>query len=169
MNYPWRLIVFSTAIAAGSCFILPRLANCQKYDPALYAPLADSNAPEIPEGTVITLENWQKYKQYMTVALQQLFAGTYPFHLDASNPEYKIVVGPRRPILLPKQYISDTEKYSGQVKLRRLDTGGYTLDGYVAGVPFPNPTEPDLAAKLMYNGYYRFEDYIYDTRPLTSL
>jgi hypothetical protein len=31
------------------------------------------------------------------------------------------------------------------------DTGGYSWQGYRAGIPFPNPQEPNKAEKIMYN------------------
>jgi hypothetical protein len=39
----------------------------------------------------------------------------------------------------------------------RLPTGGMKWEGYVAGLPFPNPTEPDLGAKLAYNTWDNFQ------------
>ena len=61
--------------------------------------------------------------------------------------EMKIV--PTKKIPLPKLYQEATEKYSAQVKLKE----DQTLDGYIAGRPFPqiDPADPHAATKLMYN------------------
>jgi Protein of unknown function (DUF1329) len=57
---------------------------------------------------------------------------------------------------MPKKYREDTEKYSKQVKLIKLPSGGYTVDGYVAGLPFPNPSGPDAGIKIVYDSYYNY-------------
>jgi len=82
---------------------------------------------------------------------------------------------PHKKIVLPKAYIAATEKYSGQVK---LGDDHLTLEGYVAGQPFPNLdlNDPDVANKLMWNYYYRAyftDDYAWrnfaaDTGPVTD-
>jgi hypothetical protein len=36
-----------------------------------------------------------------------------------------------------------------------VDTGGFTIIGYVAGVPFPSPTDPEMATKVSYNLHYQ--------------
>jgi Protein of unknown function (DUF1329) len=38
--------------------------------------------------------------------------------------------------------------------LEKVDTGGYEIRGYVAGLPFPRPSEPELGAKVLYNARY---------------
>jgi hypothetical protein len=50
----------------------------------------------------------------------------------------------------PKAYREATEKYAGQVK---LSADGRRVEGYVAGLPFPNldPNDPQIAAKVMWN------------------
>ncbi len=61
--------------------------------------------------------------------------------------EMKIV--PYQKIPLPKLYQEATEKFSSQVKLKE----DKTLEGYVAGRPFPQVDfdDPTAATKLMYN------------------
>jgi hypothetical protein len=131
------------------------------YDPANYAALANPDAPDIPVGTEITAQNWQRYKQYMPLGVQALWAGTFPYHFDASNPDYHMVIGPTIPVRLPSHVIVDTEKYAGQTKLKRLSSGGYGVEGYMAGVPFPDPKEPGLPYKITYNVFYRFYPLIF--------
>jgi len=109
--------------------------------------------PPLPEGTVITTQNWEQYKDYMPDWMQWLFSGQYYFKV---GPNDQIVVGPPTPKALPKAYVANTEKYSGQVKLKVLDDGGTLPENYVAGLPFPNPTEPHLGDKILWNVWYRY-------------
>lgn len=59
-----------------------------------------------------------------------------------------------RDLPMPKRYVEATEKYSAQV---RLSDDGLALEGYVAGMPFPNvdPNDPQAALKIMWNYEYR--------------
>ena len=72
----------------------------------------EKQAP-LPVGTVITTQNWQQYKDYMPLWMQILFAGQYAYKLA---PNQQIVVGPTIPKSLPKAYLTNTEKYSSQVR-----------------------------------------------------
>jgi hypothetical protein len=62
---------------------------------------------------------------------------------------------PYKRIELPPEYKEATEKYSGQVK---LTADGRDIEGWVAGLPFPNidTNDPQVANKIMQN---------YDHRP----
>lgn len=66
--------------------------------------------------------------------------------------EMRIV--PHTRIEWPPPYRVATEKYSGQV---RLSTDRRSLEGYVAGQPFPllDPNDPDVATKIMWNSGFR--------------
>src|SRR5262249_7291816 len=66
---------------------------------------------------------------------------------------------PYKKIELPPLYQQATEKYASQVKLK----DDQTLEGYVAGRPFPlvDANDPKAAAKIMYNferGHYYSDD-----------
>jgi hypothetical protein len=63
------------------------------------------------------------------------------------------IIAPK-PIAWPAAYKDATEKYSSQVKLAE---NGLTLQGYVAGAPFPkiDPADPKIAVKIMWNYEYR--------------
>ncbi len=98
--------------------------------------------PLLPEGTVITTQNWQQYKDYMPLWMQILFSGQYAFKL---LPNQQVVVGPPTIKSLPKEYAKDTEKYSGQVGLKVLPDSGTVIQNYTAGLPFPHPTNPNIA------------------------
>src|SRR6185437_16872968 len=105
-----------------------------------YDALAPSNSSKtIAPGTHINAQNWQQYKDFMPVGMQQLWAGKSFWHLPGNA---EMVVGATTPTPLPKQYRADTEKYSSQVKLVPDSHGGYNITGYVAGAPFPNPSGP---------------------------
>src|SRR5215472_7519604 len=63
------------------------------------------------------------------------------------------IVAPGR-IEWPPPYKSATEKYSAQV---RLSADHRTVEGYVAGQPFPllDNNDPDIATKIMWNSAFR--------------
>jgi hypothetical protein len=63
------------------------------------------------------------------------------------------IVAPGR-IEWPPPYRDATEKYSGQV---RLSADHRTIEGYVAGQPFPllDPNDADVATKIMWNSAFR--------------
>ncbi len=134
-------------------------ALAQTFDPNAYKDLVDSTSSEtIAPGTRITLQNWTQYKRFMGTWMQLAFSGKVHFHV-ADTPDYTVVVAPTGNYPIPKEMREDTEKYAGQTKLLPYPaTGGFTWEGYKAGVPFPNPTEPNMAVKIMYNawaGYYQ--------------
>ena len=97
----------------------------------------------------------------MPIGMQALFSQKYPWKIGA-GPEFAMVVGPTIAVPLAKRFAQDTEKYAGQTRLRKVDTGGYTVDGYVAGVPFPEPSGGDLIGyQIMYNAFYGFIPPVY--------
>lgn len=150
-------------VMALLCVWLRGTAAAQvKFDPHAYEALADaSSAATIPPGTKITVANWKQYKQFMPVALQAEFAGTY-FWKIGPGPEYTAEVGPTHHFPMAKKFLEDTEKYGKQAKLVALPDGGYTIDGDVAGLPFPNPDEPERATKIMYNTWLTYYPFILD-------
>jgi len=139
------------------------------YDVANYKALADANSAEtISPGTKITLQNWQQYKKFMTIGLQAMFSQSYSFRIGG-GPEFTIEVGPTIGVPLAKRLKEDTEKYGGQAKLRKVDSGGYTVDGYVAGVPFPKPSGDLAGQEVLYNAFFGFIPPIYRYVTNTSL
>jgi hypothetical protein len=112
----------------------------------------EKQAP-VPEGTVITTQNWEQYKDYMPLWMQWLFSGQYFFKLASDQ---KIIVGPATPKSLPKAYLANTEKYAAQVRLKELPDGGTIPLNYIAGRPFPNPTDPHMGEKILWNVWYRY-------------
>jgi len=111
----------------------------------------------IPPGTKITSQNWQQYKKFMSDGMIALFEGS---HFWRVPEDVEIDVGPTVPIPLPEKYRIDTEKYSADVHLTQLPTGGYVPTGYTAGIPFPKPLSGDpnlIGQKIFWDSYYRYQ------------
>lgn len=122
------------------------------------APLAAAApAKIISPGTVITMSNWQQYKEFMPDTMVGLFAGSYFWKM---NGDVRMEVGPTVIHPLPKNYLAATEKYADQVKLVELPTGGLSLTNYHGGIPFPNPAEPHKGWKTLANLWYRYIPYL---------
>ena len=149
------------ASALVLCLALVCTARAQvTFDPNAYASLASADSKsEIPVGTRITTSNWRQYKQFMPVGMQALFGGGFDWKIDATA-DSTMVVGPTIATVQPKQFLRDTEKYLNQTQLIKLPQGSYTVKGYVAGLPFPNPAEPDLAAKAYFDAYYEYRPFV---------
>src|SRR5579871_2334635 len=113
----------------------------------------------IPAGTVITPQNWQQYRQYMTDGMQALFSGVGGNKWKFPD-DYKMTVEPTRHYELPPTYVQQTEKYAGQVKIVNLPDGRHTIDGYVGGIPFPNPQEPMKGWKVLVDDWYAYAPYV---------
>ncbi|HEV3115223.1 MAG TPA: DUF1329 domain-containing protein [Candidatus Binataceae bacterium] len=136
------------------------------YDTGIYKQMVDASSnATIPPGTVIKLDNWTRYKAFMPLFLQVLFSGQYPIKFGP-EPEYNITVGPTENYPYTAQYAKDTEKYFGQTKLVPVPDGSYTISPPVqdsGGLPFgPNPTEPLLAYKVIYNYWMTYQPRIVD-------
>src|SRR5579864_1111360 len=131
---------------------LPRLAYAQfTFDPANYTGLADgASAETIPPGTQITWRNWRSYRKFMPMAFVAAYSQRYGFKIGP-DPKYTINVAPTISVPMFRQLRDNTEKYAGQTQLVRAPSGGYTMDGYVAGVPFPKPAGPLIAYQLLYD------------------
>jgi len=160
-----RLGTFLGAALLLASFLPLRQASVRaegiSFDPNNYKQMADADSPAtIPPGTKITLKNWQQYKQFMTVALQAAFSGKYTFHVT-DDPMYTMVVQPTTQVGAPRQFLADGEKYGSQVKLVPAKNGGYTIQGWVAGPPFPNPSEPNIGEKILYDTWAPWRPYLY--------
>jgi hypothetical protein len=140
-----------------------------KFDQANYDAMASADSADtITPGTQITLQNWQKYKKFMPIGVQAMFSQSYPYKVG-SGPEFTVEVGPTIAVPLARRLKEDTEKYAGQTKLRKVDSGGYTVDGYVAGVPFPKPSGDLAGQEVLYNAFFGFIPPIYRYVTNTSL
>jgi Protein of unknown function (DUF1329) len=148
-----------SCIAIGAILAFTTAAFAQQYDPNVYPQMVDASSAEtIPPGTRITFQNWSRYKNFFPYFIQLGYQGQMHFHV-IDSPDYAIEVGPTEDFLPPKAMRDYTEKYAGQTKLvPDSATGGFTWSGYQAGTPFPDPNEPNRAAKIMYNtwaGYFQ--------------
>jgi hypothetical protein len=107
----------------------------------------------IPPGTTITMQNWERYRQYMPDGMVALFQGKYFWKMPA---DISMEVGPTVLHPLPPNYLAATEKYSGQVRTVELPNGGLNLTGYKGGIPFPTPAEPHKGWKVLANLWFRY-------------
>src|SRR5260370_17413304 len=106
-------------------------------------------------GTKVKLQKWEQYKKFMGIWVQAAFSGAYKWRIG-SDPAYAMNVGPSHHFPLPRQFVEDTEKYGGQAQLVPLPTGGFSWKGYVPGIVFPNPTEPNVGVKMPSNAWHPF-------------
>src|SRR5580698_5830796 len=116
-----------------------------------------STADSIPAGTVITMQNWQTYRDFMPDGMAAFFEGKYFWKMPA---DVQMPVGPTIIHPLPVSYMDATEKYSSQVKIIELPDGGLTLSGYSGGIPFPQPDEPHKGWKILANLWYRYTPHL---------
>jgi uncharacterized protein DUF1329 len=161
LNGPYSFFLFVLALLLG-LILAPVSTWAQvRYDPQAFQALADASSPDtIPPGTRITLQNWRQYRRFMPVGMQALYEGQYLWKIGP-EADYTVEVGPTTPIPMPKKFAIDTEKYRGQARLKQVETGGYTLDNYQAGLPFPAPEEPQLGYKVLYDAWYYFRPFVY--------
>jgi hypothetical protein len=132
--------------------------DLESFNQKLIDDMAPANSSDtVAPGTKITTANWQQYRKFMVVSLQA-FMSAKLFWRMGNGPEDYIEVGPTLPTQLPTKYVADTEKYSGQAQLVKLANGSYNIKNYSAGIPFPNPNpnDPDVGGKLLYDLYYTY-------------
>jgi hypothetical protein len=163
-------LLATAALAIIMAWMVSGTAAAQiSFDPATYKAMAPASSSEtIPVGTRITKDNWTQYRKFLPAGVQALFSGRYLFHMG-SDPGFAIEVGATIHIPLPNKVVSDTEKYSGQVRLKDISGGGKAPAGYVAGIPFPNPADPDLAYKIIYDNWYRWYPFVQTFHSHTNL
>jgi hypothetical protein len=82
-----------------------------------------------------------------------VFEGKYFWKMP---PDVETNVGPTVIHPLPKAYREMTERYSRQVEISELPDGAFSLRGYRAGQPFPNPANPHKGWKILANVWYRY-------------
>lgn len=126
------------------------------FDSSNYSRLAGFDSPAIAPGTKITLNNWQRYKQFMPFGLQQLYSQKFSWRVS-NTPDFTVEVGPTSHIVMPRKYADDTEKGAGQAKLVPAGTGAYNIVNYRAGMPFPKPNGPLAGFEMMFDNYYQYQ------------
>ncbi len=107
--------------------------------------LAVNAAADVSPGEVINASNAEKVKDLVSPGMYWCVQHGWPMK----------IVEPKS-IAWPAIYRQATEKYSSQVK---LGEDGLTMEGYVAGMPFPNvdPADKHAAVKIMHNFSYRLD------------
>ncbi|HVA68436.1 MAG TPA: DUF1329 domain-containing protein [Candidatus Binataceae bacterium] len=126
---------------------------------AVSAPAAASG---MAPGTVITMQNWQQFQQFMPDGMIGLFQGGYWWKMP---PDVAMEVGPTVIHPLPQGYVAATEKYASQVKLVTLPDGGLTVANYQGGIPFPAPAHPHLGWKILADFWFRYMPHLVVNTP----
>jgi hypothetical protein len=155
------------ALAMGGFWMLlvAGMARAQArvpYTPSRYQALVSASTDaNIPLGTVINAQNWQQYKEFLPIGLQEQFAGTFTWKAG-TTADTSITVGPYHSYRYFKRWLEDTEKYSKDVRLVKLPDGGTSISGYTAGTPFPviDPNDPDAGAKVYLNAWFGYRPWV---------
>jgi hypothetical protein len=137
---------------AGTALLLAALALA----PAGRAAPADAPLPE--PGLRIDRDNARRFSHLMPeFVLRWIVEGAWL----GEEARVSLRVGPTRPAPLPASYLAATQRRAGGVMLR--PDGMVT--GWTAGLPFPEPAPPELAAKIVWNQYYRWrgDQYVIDS------
>lgn len=127
-------IVLSLGLMAG----VARAAD-KEWTDADFQEFGKAATEPLPVGTVITQQNWEKYKDYMPEYMRVIFQGDHFFKWPADG---RMVVGPTIPYSIPKSFIAATAKYGGSASLvpaPEIAPGALTVSGYKGGLPFPDP------------------------------
>lgn len=113
---------------------------------ALISPLTVLGSEPKP-GDIINSANVDQYKEYFPLIM-------YGFVKDGWTLEEPVAIHVKdhTNISAPKNYLEATKNNAGKVT---LNPDG-TLNGLVAGLPFPDPQEPAKAVKVLWNHYYRW-------------
>lgn len=111
----------------------------------------------IPAGTIITMQNWRAYREFMPDGMAAFFEGSYFWKMP---PDVQMPVGPTIIHPWPSSYMEATEKYAAQVEISELPDGGLTLNGYRGGMPFPHPEQPHQGWKVLADLWYRYTPHL---------
>jgi Protein of unknown function (DUF1329) len=120
----------------------------------------------IAPGTTISIGNWQEYQQFMPVGMIGLFRGEYFWKMPS---DVAMPVGPTVMHPLSRAYLGASEKYGDQTQVIHQTDGSMNLANYVAGMPFPDPQEPDRGYKILANVWFPDEPYLLVLSPRSGL
>ncbi|MBE3602837.1 DUF1329 domain-containing protein [bacterium] len=154
------------AVVTAMFMLTPSLSMAQGVTD--YSEVADwlkmsASQGKIPDGTVITMQNWQKYQQFMPLGMIKLFQGTYGWKMPA---DVQMPVGPSHVGgNLPETWVAATEKYGPQTDVQVLPNGHYVIKNYNGGTPFPNPAEPHKGWKVLANVFFSYVPAMYVKTP----
>jgi hypothetical protein len=154
-----------TMLAALTICVCNSFARAQDYSPP--APMrewlrATDHQSVIKPGTSITAQNWQQYKDFMPLAMQDFFQGNFFWKMPA---DIQMNVRETKIYPLPKEYVDATERYGSQTRVVHLPNGHNDVHGYVAGRPFTNPQEPDKGYKILANVWFAYLPHLYVNSP----
>jgi Protein of unknown function (DUF1329) len=158
-----RRLVLALGLLLGFCQVAAGAGTASEAGASAAASAASNT---IPVGTKITMQNWQQYKQFMPDGMIELFEGKYFWKMP---PDVEIDIGPTVNFPQPKTYMDATERYSGQVQLAKLPNGHWDLKNYVAGMPFPNPQDPNKGEKILIDEWLAYGPHIGAETPETGL
>lgn len=107
----------------------------------------------VAPGTKITMQNWQRYRQFMPDGMAALFEGRdfWKMPQDVEMEVAPTIIHP-----LPKGYDEATERFSQQVKIIHKPDGKIMITGYQGGQPFPHPSGPDKGWEVLANLWFRY-------------
>jgi hypothetical protein len=145
-----KLWVFVIGFALA---LLPSLACAQGTDRSEMNQWVKDTEHQVipPDGTTITMANWQQYKTVMPLGMIKLFQGTYGWKMPA---DVQIPIGPAHYGIIPKTWVEATEKYGSQTQVEVLPNGHYKLKNYYAGTPFQHPADPNKGWKILANNFW---------------
>lgn len=159
MNHKRTLIGLALVLVLLGHFSNARADGSGSAGAAVSAPAAASG---MAPGTVITMQNWQQFQQFMPDGMIGLFQGGYWWKMP---PDVAMEVGPTVIHPLPQGYVAATEKYASQVKLVTLPDGGLTVANYQGGIPFPAPAHPHLGWKILADFWFRYMPHLVVNTP----
>jgi hypothetical protein len=148
----WLASLAATLLLAASASAgLPPEGRCPDWSGGASAGQGeDSGPPLIREGNLLSVENLLALE---TLLPEEIWNLREVFFYEGMRME---IGGCHRRYQIPDFYLRATEKLADRV---RLDGEG-DLQGYLAGVPFPqdgiDPGEPDAGAKWAWNFQYRY-------------
>ncbi|HVN87970.1 MAG TPA: DUF1329 domain-containing protein [Candidatus Binatia bacterium] len=125
----------------------PRAWSCGIVAAMLLSCLAAARA-DVQPGETISKDNLDKAADLLSPGVQWCV-----------GHGLKLKIVPYKKIEWNKAFLEATEKYSGQVKLA---PDGRSIEGHIAGLPFPkiDPNDPEIALKIMWN--YEYKPYVTD-------
>jgi len=159
VNHKRTLIGLALVLVLLGHFSNARADGSGSAGAAVSAPAAASG---MAPGTVITMQNWQQFQQFMPDGMIGLFQGGYWWKMP---PDVAMEVGPTVIHPLPQGYVAATEKYASQVKLVTLPDGGLTVANYQGGIPFPAPAHPHLGWKILADFWFRYMPHLVVNTP----
>ncbi|MBI3245810.1 MAG: DUF1329 domain-containing protein [Deltaproteobacteria bacterium] len=138
-------------VGAVFCLVFCTLGRCAYADAdatvlrQVFHPYADGkpSAEGLAAGTRISQESWQAAQEYLPPEiLERVKAG-----------EFSFIVQETTDLPVSDAYIEATKQFASQV---RIGADG-ELEGYVAGLPFPelNPSDPQAGVKAAWNLRHR--------------